>query len=194
MIEINLVPPQFKKKRKSHLPWKGFDIPLEAVIGLGGGLIILLIAAHVLLLALNIHHLAQHKGLQGQWESLASSKHNVDAVLNELRTLQGKQKSAAGITPKGKILWSQKLNILSDHLPRGVWLKRVALEENALLIEGSAISEQGEEMINVHKFISQLQKQDAFLEHFADIELSSIQRRKIKQVDVADFIITARLK
>ncbi len=153
-----------------------------------------MIAAHVLLLALNIHHLARHKGLRGEWESLASSKYNVDAVLNDLRTLQGKQKSAAGIIPERKILWSRKLNILSDHLPRGVWVKRVVLEENALLIEGSAISEQGEEMINVHKFIAALQKQDVFLEHFADIELSSIQRRKIKQIDVADFIITARLK
>jgi len=49
-------------------------------------------------------------------------------------------------------------------------------------------------MINVHQFTSTLKSQREFLEHFNDLELGSIQRRKIKQMDIADFMITVRLK
>jgi|SRR3989338_4349703 len=194
MIEINLVPPQLRKKKKSRLWPQGVTIPPEVVVGAGGGLIVLLILVHIFLLFVNIQKMAQHKGLQRQWESILPSKKNIDGVVNELRILQGKQKATEGIVPGEKILWSQKFNILSDSLPRGVWLKKVSLEEGMLFIEGSAISTENEGMINVHKFTSNLKGQGKFLEHFAELELGSIQRRRIKHMDIADFIITARLK
>lgn len=193
MIEINLIPYSLRKK-KSKLSLAEFNIPLEIVIGLGGGLVVLLALAHITLLAINIRDLAKHKEFQKQMEAISPGKQQVEKVINELRTLQNTQKAVQGILPARKIHWAQKLNILSDSIPRGVWIRRISLEGAVLLIEGSAISTDNEAMINVHQFTSTLKSQREFLEHFSDLELGSIQRRKIKHVDIADFMITVRIQ
>ena len=194
MIEINLIPYSLRKNKKGKFSFKEFNIPLEIVIGLGGGLIVLLILVHVFLMVINIRNMAKHKEFQKEMEAVSPQKQQVEKILNELRSLQNTQKAVAEILPERKISWAKKLNILSDSIPRGVWLKRVSLEGDVLLIEGSAISTDNEAMINVHQFTSTLKSQRDFLEYFNDLELGSIQRRKIKQMDIADFMITVRLK
>ena len=194
MIEINLIPYSRRKKKKSKLSLTEFNIPLEIIIGLGGGLIALLILVHISLMVINVRNVAKHREFQKQMETVLPQKQQVEKVIGELRFLQSTQKAVQDILPERKIRWAQKLNILSDSIPRGVWLKRVNLEGDVLSIEGSAISTDNEAMINVHQFTSSLKSQKEFLEHFNDLELGSIQRRKIKQMDIADFMITARLK
>lgn len=171
-----------------------FNIPLEIIIGLSAGFIALLILVHVSLLVININNLSKHGQLQKEKEIVQPQKAEVDKVLNQLRTLQGTQKALLSILPEQKVLWAQKLNILSDSLPRGVWLRKVHLDEDVFFIEGSAISTDNESIINVHQFTSNLKVQKEFLEHFDDLELGSIQRRKIKQIEIADFMITAKIK
>ena len=146
------------------------------------------------LLVINIRNVAKHKEFQRKIAAVSPEKQRVAEVLNELRALQSTQKAVQGILPERKIYWANKLNILSDSIPRGVWIKRINLEGDALLIEGSAIATDNEAMINVHQFTSTLKSQREFLEYFNDLELGSIQRRKIKQMDIADFMITVRLK
>lgn len=189
-----MIPYSLRKKQKGKFSLKGFNIPLEVSIGLGGGLIVLLILAHIALVVVNVRNLAQHKKLQKELGALLPQKQKVEKVLNELRTLQGTQQAMQNILPERKIFWAQKLNILSDSIPRGVWLRRVRLEEDVLFIEGSAISTDNEAIINVHKFASNLKSQQNFLEQFNDMDLGSIQRRKVKQVEIADFLITVRLR
>ena len=115
-------------------------------------------------------------------------------MVNHLRALQGTNKAMENIIPDRKVSWAEKLNILSDNIPRGVWVRKVKLEVDVFTIEGSAISADNEAIINVHKFTSSIKGQKEFLKDFADVELGSIQRRKIKQADIADFLITVRLK
>ena len=194
MIEINLIPYSLRKKKKDKFSLTEFNVPLEIVIGLGGGLIVLLVLVHVFLLVINIRNVAKHKEFQRKIAAVSPEKQRVAEVLNELRALQSTQKAVQGILPERKIYWANKLNILSDSIPRGVWIKRINLEGDALLIEGSAIATDNEAMINVHQFTSTLKSQREFLEYFNDLELGSIQRRKIKQMDIADFMITVRLK
>ena len=121
-------------------------------------------------------------------------KENVDAVISEMRIFQGKYRAIENIAENGNLSWAQKLNILSDSLPRGVWLKKVALEDDMFFIEGSAVSKAGTEIISIHHLTSNLKKNDHFTQHFTDIELGSIQRRKINNVEIADFIITMKLQ
>ncbi|HLF17453.1 MAG TPA: hypothetical protein VI749_00965 [Candidatus Omnitrophota bacterium] len=168
-------------------------IPLEIVIGCAGGLVMFLILAHVGLLMVNVFRLNYHKGLKKQWDVILPAKENVDKVLQEMRELQAKHKAIEKITTDDRISWSQKMNILSDGIVRGVWLTRVRLKEGVFFIEGSAISKQNDEMINVHSFTSNLKNEKSFLEKFSDLELGSIQRRNIGKTEIADFLITAEL-
>ncbi len=193
MIDINLIPPHLRKKEKNKLLGK-VNIPLEFIIGCGGGLLVLLGIIHVLLLFVNIGKLTQHKTLQKQWETMRPGKENVDSVVSEMRIFQGKYQAIEDITGKSGLSWAQKMNILSNSLPRGVWLKKIALNEKMLFVEGSAISKETTEIITIHRLTSNLKEDDHFLEYFSDLELGSIQRRKIKNVEIADFVVTMKVK
>jgi len=194
MIAINLLPYGLRRSRKKKLLPGGLNIPMEVIIGSGGGLIMLLIGVHVVLLLISGIKLSQYKSLKKQWEESLPNKEKTDSVLQEMRSLSAKSKNIEGIIKEGTIHWSKKLNIISDSLPRGVWLKKVAFDGETLFIEGSAISRRNEEMINVHNFTSNLQSNKDFLEGFSDLELGSIQGRKIVKIDVADFLITSEVQ
>jgi hypothetical protein len=167
---------------------------LEVIIGCGGGLLFLLGAIHAILLFVNIGKLAQHKALQIQRDSMRSDREKVDSVVNELRVFQGKYNALEDVTIKGGLSWAQKLNIMSDILPRGMWFKKVSLDNSALFIEGSTISQDANEIVSVSRLISSLKDNVEFMENFTEIELGSVQRRSIKNVEIADFVITMKLK
>ncbi len=192
MIEINLVPPHLQKKRKSRI-LEGLEIPKELLIGIGGGAVALLILIHFILLIVNIGKFIEYKSLEKKWTQMSTLKQGVDSVVNESRGLQGRLTTFQELMGQSNILWSNKLNILSDTLPRGVWLKKIELSHKIFFLEGSAISRQGEEMINVHNFTSALKKDSVFLNNFRDLKLGSIQTRKFEKIEIADFSITTNL-
>ena len=192
MIDINLVPQDLRRKKHSQL-LGSMKIPLEIVIGSFGGFLMLLIFVHVGVLLLNFYRLNQHGNLKREWDVISPARGNVDKVIKEMRELQVKHKALEKITMEHRILWAQKLNILSDSMERAVWLTRLRLKDGVFFIEGSAISKQDEEMINVHSFTSALKNEKSFLEKFDDLELGSIQRRYISKTEVADFLITAKI-
>lgn len=193
MIEINLTQPELRKKRKGAA-FGGINIPMEIIVGSAGGLLILLIFVHVGLLGLNIMRIGQHKNLKAQWGGIEPQKQEVDGVINQMRTLQTKYGAVEKIIGEDRISWAQKLNIISDVIPRGVWLKKIALSDNVFFLDGSAIDKVNDEMTNIHNFTSNLKLQGAFLDDFRDLELGTIQRRKVQNVEVADFIISADIE
>lgn len=192
MIEINLIPQNKRKKKRGQILGI-IKIPLEILIGSIVGVVILMIGVHIGLLGVNVLKLTHQKNLQKQWDVIAPAKENVDKVIKEMRELQTKHKAIDKITTGSRILWAQKLNILSDSIVRGVWLTRVRLNEGTFYIEGSAVSKQSDEVIGVHPFTSNLKQDKMFVDKFVDLDLDSIQRRFIGKTEVADFIITARV-
>jgi len=193
MIDINLIPPHLRKQRKGRILGT-INIPMEIIIGCGGGLLFLLGMIHVMLLVVNIGKLAHHKSLKYQWESLRSDKENVDSVVSKMRTFQGKYTALENIAKKAELSWAQKLNLLSEFLPRGMWFKKIALNNEMLFIEGSVVLQGANELASVSRLISMLKRSDEFMGDFTELELGSIQRRRIKNVDIADFVITMKLK
>ncbi len=194
MIEINLVPAHLRKKKKRKLLPGGINIPIEVIIGLGGGVFVLLILVHIILLVTNLTKLAQYKGLEKKWATIEPEKIKVDVVMSNMRSLQNKHKSIGEITGGDRVLWSKKLNILSDNLPRGVWLTKIMMDHERLVVEGSASSKQRQEMISVHSLASNLKNNADFLEDLENLELGSIRRRRVQKVEVVDFIIKMKLK
>lgn len=194
MIDINLVPPEIRKVRKGKHFLGKINIPLEIIIGCGGGFLLLLGMIHVVVLFINLGKVAHLKTLQYQWEAMSTEKKNVDSVVSQMRIFQGKFKALDDIARKGEFSWAQKLNLLSDNIPRGMWFKKIALSDKTLFIEGSTISRGTNEIVSVSRLITKLKKDDVFMQDFSDLELGSIQRRRIKKVDVADFVITLKVQ
>lgn len=195
MININLVPDSLQKKKRSQL-FKTVlkNIPLEIVIGAAGGIVVLLVAVHIILQMTIFARLASHAHLRGRWATVSKEKGRVDKVLQELQDLRKKTSDIEQITTEKRISWAEKLNMISDNIPSGVWLQRVSLEADIFFIEGSAVSKRHDEMISVGNFSSNLKKEKDFMKGLDDIEVGSIQRRMVHSVDVADFVISIKLE
>lgn len=195
MININLVPQHLRKRRKlSILPVAFLNLPREAVVGLIGGLFVILFVVHIILQFVIFVKLFQYGKYQRQWNRVRPDKMKVDLVVKKMQSLQSKIDSIKNITTDKRIVYSTKLNAISDSLPRGVWLQKIRLDEDTLFIEGSAVSKIEDEMISVGNFAANLKKHENFMMNLANIELGSIQRRKIQSIEIADFSITAKMQ
>lgn len=194
MIKINLLPDRLKKKEKKAL-FNILQLPRETLIGLIGGLVAVLILLHFFLLGMLIIQKTRFSSLNRNWKKIAPFKSQVDEVRDEISSLENKMKSFDVVNNDSKrVFWAKKMNQLSDFLPPGVWFAKLSLINEKLIIEGSAISQRGEEMVKVGKFTSALKDDPSFSKDFKDIELTSINRKLIKSTEVADFVITAILR
>ena len=192
MIEINLLPPQLRKKRKTaNFVSQSIVLPRETVIALVGGVLFFLLFIHSVLQFVIAIKFVQIKRYERQLTKIAPEKASADRVVQELRTLQGKVKSIENVAGERKILWAKKLNQISDAVPRGVWLTRLTFQDGVLILQGSAVSKSKNEMSSVHAFTSNLKNQSGFTDYLTNIELGLIKSRKINTTQIADFTITA---
>ncbi len=195
MIELNLIPTHLRKKKRKTLSLGGRDvrIPREAVIGLIGGLLVLLLAVHVVLQLVIMYKYFNHQKMEQGWEQMSSSQTNVNRVLNELRRLQGNLKAIDNMRGTDRISWSKKLNLISEHLPRGVWLDWVSMDGRTLVLRGSSVSKSNTQIISIHNFTENLSNSKDFMLGLRNIETGLIKSRDIQTTPVADFSISAQI-
>ncbi len=194
MIKINLVPEDLQKKQKGQAfqqVLKG--VPLEVLVGVSVGVIVFLVVIHIALESLIFVNLINHQNQKSEWSSIAPERERVDKVLENLDILRKKIDAVEKITVEQRISWSEKLNVISNVMPQGVWLEKISLSDNVFLIRGSAVSKKSDEMTIVGNFSSNLKKQKEFMDGLQDIEVGSIQRRNIQSTQVADFVISLKL-
>jgi len=193
MIEINLLPENLRKENKKYkiniptIPKKKLFKIFFAVAGL-------LIFIHVFLTTVLVVKKVRLSGLTKQWEDIRPIKEEIDLLKKDMNFAEDKVRTIERLTTGTKIIWSEKLNIISNVIPDGVWLRRVFISGYDFEIEGSAVSKRGEEMIVVGKFANNLKKNNRFYCDFEDIEIGSIKRRKIGSIEIVDFVIRASLK
>jgi len=194
MFDINLVPDNLRRKKKGKDFFSRINIPLEVVIGSVGGLFLVLILVHLFLLFMITGKVREKKLLAQEVAAIGPEKTKVESVINEIRTLQSRQNSLKEVVGKDNIKWAKKFNDISDSLIQGVWIKKISFNEEAFFIKGSALSKQGREMVGVHTFAAVLKKYDSFMDGFKELSLGSIQMRKIKNIEIADFLIKIKIK
>lgn len=195
MIDINLVPEQLRKRRKSELLSGGvFNIPKEVLVGVGGGIVVFLLAVDMFFFMVKLGKFIQYHHVKSQWEAILPDKTSTDTLKKELQDVQKEVKSMKDIMEGHNPIWSQKLNVISDALPKGIWLRKISVIDKQLFIEGTTVSKEKNEMINVGNFVSNLKKDAEFMQNFDSIEVDFIQRRKSETLEVADFTILARIK
>ncbi len=193
MIEINLLPERLRKRRRSSSV-EILQLPTEMIIGLIGGLACLLVVVHLILLITTIGTKVKLSASLKQWQQLSPARQKVDGVKKEINSIQEKMKYIVSLKVDKKISWAKKLNLISDNIVRGAWLTKVYFAEGILKIEGSAVSKKGEEMINVGRFAANLKEDKSFFSDLKNLELTLIQRRNIKTIEVVDFVITVGVK
>lgn len=188
MIEINLLPEEIRRQRKSYLKFDLAEIARVKFVAGGifaGGMVLLVI---ILALGANIRK-HQILALLEKEKNLAPQKTAVEAINNEIAVLKVKLSALDDIT-KRKFLWAKKLNGLSDLVLPGIWFNRFSAElDDNLTIEGSVISKKEEAMASVGKFIKNIKDDSLFFGDFSDIKIESVQRKSMDTRDVVEFKI-----
>jgi Tfp pilus assembly protein PilN len=195
MIDINFIPAQHRKKNAGDmLMGSSINIPREIVVGVGGVFLVALLCTHLVLGAMMIDNAARLRSWKAQWESLLPDKKNLDSIASELKDLKKKMNTIADITSKQSIAWSRNLNIISDNIPKGVWLRKILLDSTGFYIEGSAYSKTQNEIATIGSFVAGLKKDERFMKGLKSLEVNSIQRIKRKKTELNDFLVTAKLQ
>lgn len=195
MIDINLVPDHLRKRRRNDFFSGGlFNIPTEVLVGICGGIIALLLLIDGFVFLGKVVKFLEHQHVKSKWQAILPEKATMDSIKQNLQEVQKEVKAIKDITDGQSSSWSQKLNAISNSLPKGVWLRKISLNDKQLFIEGSTVSQGQSEIINVGNFVSNMKKDNQFISDFESIEVDYVQSRKTEGLQVSDFTILARLK
>ncbi len=191
MIEINLLPKELQKK-------KGPDLLGSPILPLAGGIVIVLFVLSFSLVTMGHHYQARFKRLTKELQDKTPSKNEAVRLRAEIKRFESKKKVIDQLA-KGRFFWAEKLNLISDLIPMGIWLSDLSFDEakegGLLRLDGMAVSYKDREIINlVTLFMENLKQNEDFYEDFKTIELGPIRRIKSENVDVMQFSIICQFK
>jgi len=189
MIEINLLPEEFKINKSGGK----FSFSKDQIVYIALLVIGLLLIVHIYLAFLGIAKNIQLSILTKKWHSLEPQRKELEKF-NSGFALSSQSSAVVQQLIQKRISWAPKLNKLSFNLPKGVWFNEIALSPKDLIIYGSVISLEKEEMNLVNKFIENLKNDPGFINDFSGIEVSNLLRKSVGGYDIFDFTITAGLK
>ncbi len=187
MIEINLLPEELRQK-KHHLGLEPDSLLYLIPLAFG-----ILIAVHIYLVAASVIAGYQLRSLGNKWNALEPQRKMVENINKEYT---GFTRDSAAIRQllKDRVIWSEKLNLLSLDLPPGIWFNEINISEKGFSVKGSVFSLTRQELGQIKKFLDNLEKDRNFFVNFADLELGPVQKVSIGSYEVAEFTINGKLK
>ena len=188
MLTINLLPEGARKAGLSQIE----QFHRTPIMAIG---VVILVAVPLLLWVPVSARSRELQRLTEKMQVLEPQKAQVDQLQRLLTQLRAQEKVFQSLG-KGQNLWAQRLNILSDVTPAGVWYTELLLDaEKGLLIQGSAIGEQvGPEMVSVTRLVKELEANPAFASALKDIQIESIKRVPVVDTDVVQFTLACTLQ
>lgn len=189
MIQINLLPENLRKK--SLIPWEipsfvnrrvvilfvsiffGIQVLGFALIGFQR-LELIKVSRDVVILKERNRDIIQRKNENAQ-------------MRNQIRQIE--------LLTQPPFYWTSLLDALTHSMAKGIWLRSLSLTEDkkSLELDGSILA-QGEETAAIAKFIKGLKENSQFGPLFGDIQLSTLNQRRIKDLDVYEFTLVCVFK
>lgn len=194
MIDINLVPEQYRKKRRAAAIVESVGgLPKEVMIGLVGAFTVVLIIVFLIFQGYVALRVASRNDLKRQLAAIDKEKQNVENVIKEMKALKDRARTLETVAAPYAIFWAEKINVISNELPRSIWLTKFALEGQSVIIEGSAVSKMKTEITDIHSFMGKLKANKEFMNKLRNLDLEMIKARNVETLTVADFKITAEV-
>jgi hypothetical protein len=187
LLTINLLPEGARKTTLS--PVEQFH--RTPLMWLAAGLLVA--GALVPLLPMAVRQ-RQMKRLNITMQALTPKKVQVEQLRQYLQELR-EQEAAFRWLGKGQGLWAQRLNLLSNVAPDGVWYRELALDQTSgLVIQGSAIGQGGAEMTLVGRLVQDLKANPDFSSAVKDIQIESVTRVQDGEIEVVQFTLVCSLR
>ena len=186
MITINLLPEAYRRPAVSSAQ-QLYRSPLAlllllALLGLGG---LLVIVYQVRVIQLG--------RLTQQLQALDAQKGTVDELSSSSKTLRD-QKAVFERLLQQRSHWGRYLNRLSDVTPDGVWFTDLMLDrEKGLVLQGSAVHQNGEEMGRIGRLTQDLKGDADFAAMIPDVQIDSIKSTQDHDIELSIFTLTGKL-
>ncbi len=185
MIEINLLPDKYKK-REIQLPDLGELKTVPIIIGI----VSFLVALYLILTIISTVKSNTLNRLENEWQSISIQQQEAAKLKGEKEKLEQKSDLINSLIAE-RLLWSKKLNQLSDLMIDGIWLEKLSLgkrkDKDVLILEGDVFSRKKEETALIGEFMQKLRQDKNFFSDFEDVELESIKRRCLGETEVMQF-------
>jgi hypothetical protein len=222
MIEINLLPEEIRKKKRSapKIDASAIDISSVPVINIVVITAGALLAIQLVLFVIGVISGMAFGSMNRKYNDILPKKNETQQLRSSLDAANKKVAAIDELMVK-RFSWEKKLNALSDSMIPGIWLteleyderlasvpksakadpakkKSVKAAESTLykcLVLSGAASGMGEEgTALVGRFIKSLKDNPDFYSDFNDIELGTIKREKMDGQEIMTFKITCFFK
>jgi len=187
MIEINLLPEELRPRQVK------FIIPPEIFLLIILSVFSLLVIIHLYLGARLLFKSLHYRSLNRQWVQLESQRKMADEWKQEHKVNSQHSEYVRGLISQ-RVTVSDKMQILSDALPKGIWFNRLSLKQKEFLLEGSVISLKKDQMSLLNLFLNFLNKDKRFSKDFVRLELGRMSMRTLGGYPVMDFVLEGGLK
>lgn len=184
MITINLLSKELRKtERKVVLPYKNYIILLAGVFILLHGVLFSVAALKKIQIVI----------MKARISRVSPESKEAVQVKKEVVKLDAQAAVLKKILSH-KVVFTEFLSNLTMAVPKGLWLDRFSFTPDGMVIQGSVISFDQNEMTIIGRFLQDLKDDKNNAAFFSKIELNSVQRRMIKTYDVVDFVLVGEFK
>ncbi len=197
MIELNLLPPELKKKKKKKALPKIKALPITL------GVIIALVFTHIILLFLVGNNVRLAHALGGKWDNMQPQREKTEKIIRQINYLDQKVAAVSKIA-KPDLDWAKLLEGLNDAMVPNVWLSEFkpvyakgakagnSYVPRSLDLTGYALGADATAV--VAKFINSLKKSAGFSGYFEEIVLQNMRSRQMAEEEVMMFKLTCQFK
>ncbi len=183
MLTINLLPETSRKAVPSS--FQQFHRSPLAI-----GLVSLLVGLGLLLVAFRGVSQLRLARLTARVKVLAPKQQAIAEVKAALAALREQQRTLAYLD-RQRSHWASRLNALSDLIPAGMWLTELTLDpQSKLVLQGVAISQGGEGMTLIRRYVQDLKADPRLAGALRDIQIETVQNVQEGQIELMKFTLT----
>lgn len=186
MIKINLLPKEIEKKttKEAQNVW----------------MVLLVILVVLLIGILYGWRIIQSQQLRSKRSKIQQELDRLQATVSQVEALErqrvmlNKKLDVIGTLIKGRLVYPQFMENLSNKLPKSVWIESLNTVNKG---KGSiAINISGVSFTNfgIADFIDMFEKDEKFAEHIGEIKLGSIHSTKVEETDAFSFSLSGDYK
>lgn len=190
MITINLLPKELQPRSASKKD--ALALVKDCLPQITLAIFAILIFLHIILAFFALVRGFQCRLLSSKWDRLVPERAALESFNNKYAVISTGNKLLERLA-QNRISWSQKLNKISLKLPSMVWFRSIVFSGGNLVLQGSVLSLEKEEMKFINELIDNLKNDPSFFRGFNSLELDSVQKRVIAGYDITDFILRGKL-
>jgi len=220
MIEINLLPEELKKTRRSssRIDIGKLDLGRLPVLSIAVAAVGVIIVVQIAVFAFGLVFAGISGSLEKNYKHMSPARLEAEKLKFDISQMSRKISAIDELMVK-RFSWAKKLNDLSDSVTPGIWLTQLEYDERTterpragaaakgdgrqateklleryLVISGAASSMGEEGTALIGRFIEKLKENPSFYSDFSDIELGSIRREQAGNQEIMTFKITCLFK